>query len=278
MQEKLHKVLARAGHGSRRQLERWIAEGRISVNGCVAQLGDRIDAGHPTHLTLDQRPLLLSPQPELACRVLCYYKPEGEICTRQDPQNRPTIFSRLPRLATGRWITIGRLDLNSSGLLLLTNDGELANRLMHPRYQVQREYAVRVFGAVSQEQLQRLRHGVRLEDGIAKFDSLIPQGGQGSNQWFKVILREGRTREIRRMWQSQGVQVSRLIRIRYADVALPKQLSRGCWSELTAAELTRLRQQVGLLSVQDEPTLANPKPHSRKSKHHQRAGRRPRGH
>ncbi|WP_253306799.1 23S rRNA pseudouridine(2605) synthase RluB [unidentified bacterial endosymbiont] len=278
MQEKLHKVLARAGHGSRRQLERWIAEGRISINGCVAKTGERIDARQPPLLTLDQRPLILSHQPLTPCRVLCYYKPEGELCTRQDPQDRPTIFSRLPRLSTGRWITIGRLDLNSSGLLLLTNDGELANRLMHPRYQVQREYAVRVFGTVTAEQLQRLRQGVRLEDGIARFDTLIPQGGQGSNQWFKVILREGRTREIRRLWQSQGVQVSRLIRIRYADVDLPKQLSRGCCQELPAVELDRLRRQVGLLPVQEEPTISHLVTHSKKTKIHQRSRRRPRGH
>jgi 23S rRNA pseudouridine2605 synthase len=277
MQEKLHKVLARAGYGSRRQLERWIAEGRISLNGCIAHTGERIDATHPSLLTLDQRPLLLSHQSLTTCRVLCYYKPEGELCTRQDPQDRPTIFSRLPRLSTGRWITIGRLDLNSSGLLLLTDDGELANRLMHPRYQVQREYMVRVFGTVIPEQLQRLRQGVHLEDGLARFDTLVPQGGQGSNQWFKVILREGRTREIRRLWQSQGLQVSRLIRIRYADIDLPKELSRGRWSELTAAERDRLRQQVGLLTVPVEATAAKPLAHSKKVIY-QRSRRSPRNH
>ncbi|MEW9810069.1 MAG: 23S rRNA pseudouridine(2605) synthase RluB [Candidatus Symbiodolus clandestinus] len=244
-QEKLHKVLARAGYGSRRQLEQWIAEGRIQVDDQTAQIGQRIDCQQPPRIVLDRRPLSLAAMLEENCRVLAYYKPEGEICSHHDPQQRPTLFSRLPRLSKGRWISIGRLDLNSSGLVLLTNDGELANRLMHPRYQIQRQYAVRVFGQVTTEQLQRLRQGVQLADGLACFESIRDQGGEGRNHWFTVTLREGRNREVRRLWQSQGITVSRLLRIGYASVKLPKSLSRGRWYELSSMEINRLRQQVG---------------------------------
>lgn len=248
MSEKLQKVLARSGAGSRREMETYIANNRVSVNGKVATLGDRVD-GTET-IRLDGHIVEVRPQSEEICRVLMYNKPEGEMCTRKDPEGRPTVFDRLPQLKNSRWIGIGRLDVNTSGLLLFTNDGELANRLMHPRYEIEREYSVRVFGEVTTENLHNLTQGVELEDGVAKFDKIKvdnkASNDESKNSWFNVSLREGRNREVRRLWASQDVTVSRLIRVRYADVNLDRRLIQGGWKELPLDELNKLRKKVGL--------------------------------
>jgi 23S rRNA pseudouridine2605 synthase len=241
--DKLQKILARVGVGSRRQIEGWIAEGRITVDGQPATIGMRVTP--EARITVDGRPIPLTeftPKP----RVLIYHKPEGEVCTREDPQGRKTIFENLPTLRHGRWISIGRLDYNTSGLLLLTTDGELAHRLMHPSHEIEREYAVRILGEVTQEMFKQLREGVQLEDGPAKFDDLIDAGGTGANHWYHVILREGRNREVRRIWDAVGAKVSRLIRVRYGNVGLPRLLRPGKSRELEAEEAAPLYESVGL--------------------------------
>lgn len=244
MSEKLQKVLARAGVGSRREMETVISEGRVSVNGKVATLGDRVEAKDV--IRVDGHQISVPTLNDVICRVLAYHKPEGEVCTRHDPEGRPTVFDRLPRIKDSRWVAVGRLDVNTSGLLLFTTDGELANRLMHPSHEVEREYAVRVFGEVTEGMLQKLRHGVQLEDGPAKFDKITAGGGEGLNQWFNVTLCEGRNREVRRLWESLEVQVSRLMRIRYGDIKLDKTLPRGGWAELELPQVNYLRKMVGL--------------------------------
>ncbi|MBO2687582.1 23S rRNA pseudouridine(2605) synthase RluB [Shewanella algae] len=244
MSEKLQKVLARAGHGSRREMEAWIAAGRVSIDGEIAKLGDRIEAD--AKVRIDGRAVSLKSADDVICRVLAYHKPEGEICSRKDPEGRPTVFDRLPRTRDSRWVAVGRLDINTSGLLLFTSDGELANRLMHPSNEVEREYAVRTFGEVPEAALQRLRSGVMLEDGPAQFDHIKAAGGEGINQWWHVTLREGRNREVRRLWESQEVQVSRLIRVRYGMIELPKSLPRGGWIELPLEQVNYLRQLAGM--------------------------------
>lgn len=244
MSEKLQKVLARAGHGSRREMEAWIAAGRVSIDGVIANLGDRIEAD--AKVRIDGRAVSLKSADDVICRVLAYHKPEGEICSRKDPEGRPTVFDRLPKVRDSRWVAVGRLDINTSGLLLFTSDGELANRLMHPSNEVEREYAVRTFGEVPEAAVQRLRTGVMLEDGMAQFDAIKAAGGEGMNQWWHVCLREGRNREVRRLWESQEVQVSRLIRVRYGMVELPKSLPRGGWVELPIEQVNYLRQLAGL--------------------------------
>ena len=244
--EKLQKILARAGQGSRRELEEIIAAGRVSVDGKIATLGDRVQVSSSTKIRIDGHLInLISTQKEI-CRVLMYYKPEGELCTRSDPEGRATVFDRLPRLTGSRWIAVGRLDINTSGLLLFTTDGELANRLMHPSREVEREYSVRVFGNIDDAMLQRLRKGVQLEDGPANFKQIKVLGGTGLNQWFDVTLTEGRNREVRRLWESQGVEVSRLIRIRYGNIKLDKGLPRGGWEEMGLEQVNYLRELVGL--------------------------------
>ncbi|AZI14065.1 23S rRNA pseudouridine(2605) synthase RluB [Avibacterium paragallinarum] len=244
--EKLQKVLARAGKGSRREIEAMIAANRVSVNGKMATLGDRVVVNANLKIRIDGHIVNLQQAQKEICRVLMYYKPEGELCTRHDPEGRATVFDRLPRLTGSRWIAVGRLDINTSGLLLFTTDGELANRLMHPSREVEREYSVRVFGQVDETMLARLRKGVQLEDGPASFKSIKPMGGQGINQWFDVTLMEGRNREVRRLWESQGIQVSRLIRIRYGNIKLMKTLPRGGWEEMDLANVNYLRELVGL--------------------------------
>lgn len=250
MDEKLQKVLARAGLGSRRELETWIQAGRVSVNGAVAQLGDRVRLD--ARITVDGRPIAsqrLSPRR----RILIYHKPVGEVCSRHDPEGRETIFAALPRLRDGRWISVGRLDLNTSGLLLITNDGELANVLMHPSHEVEREYAVRVRGEATQETLAALSEGIELEDGPARFDSIRDGGGQGSNHWYHVSLREGRNREVRRLWEARSVEVSRLIRVRYGSVVLPRALRAGHWEELGPEDTEALLRSVGIVPQKEEP-------------------------
>ena len=244
MTEKLQKVLARAGKGSRREIEALISQGRVSVDGKVATLGDRVTGRE--QIRLDGHAVDTQPEADVICRVLAYHKPEGEVSTRKDPEGRPTVFDRLPKLQGARWVSVGRLDVNTSGLLLFTTDGELANRLMHPRHEIDREYAVRVFGEVTEAMLQRLRKGVMLEDGMGKFDTIKYQGGEGMNHWFHVTLKEGRNREVRRLWESQEMQVSRLIRVRYGKIELPRTIPRGGWSELGLEQVNYLRTEVEL--------------------------------
>ncbi|WP_148253477.1 23S rRNA pseudouridine(2605) synthase RluB [Aidingimonas lacisalsi] len=242
--EKLQKVLARAGMGSRREMESVIQEGRVKVNGQVATLGDRIDVRDK--VLFDDRPVVLRGVDETPRRVIMYNKPEGELCTRKDPEGRHTVFERLPRLKGERWIAIGRLDINTSGLLLFTTDGELANRLMHPSTEIEREYAVRVMGEVSQAQVKTMVEGVMLDDGPARFTDVQEFGGEGINTWFHVVLMEGRNREVRRLWESQGLTVSRLKRVRYGNIFLDKRARAGEWTELTQEEVDDLSQLAGL--------------------------------
>jgi len=237
-------LLANAGFGSRREIETWLAAGRISVNGRVATPGDL--AGEGDHLSLDGRVLHLDASMMPDRRVIIYHKPVGEMTTRKDPKGRPTIFDKLPKLEKGRWVSVGRLDFNTSGLMILTTDGQLAAQLMHPSRQLLREYAVRVRGEVAPERLQKLRDGVELEDGPARFEEVWDAGGQGQNHWYHVILREGRYREVRRMWEAVEVTVSRLTRVRYGPLSLPADLPRGHWRELGKGPVRGLMDAAGL--------------------------------
>lgn len=243
--EKIQKVLARAGHGSRREIEALIKENRISVDGVVTKLGDRIDAT-TAKVRIDGHYAKISTTNDQICRVLMYNKPEGELSTRHDPEGRRTVFDRLPHLESSRWISIGRLDANTAGLLLFTTDGELANRLMHPKSEIQREYLVRVFGEVTEDMVHNLVNGVELEDGMARFEDVVYAGGEGMNHTFYVMITEGRNREVRRLWASQGVTVSRLKRVRYGNLFLGTDLPKGGWKELELKELNRLRETVDL--------------------------------
>lgn len=242
--ERIQKVLASAGVASRREVDRWLQEGRLTVNGKAASPGDRLRGGE--NIALDGKALPLPTDSVPAPRVLLYYKPEGELCTRSDPDGRPTVFDRLPPADKGRWITVGRLDVNTSGLLLLTTDGELANRLMHPSWQVAREYAVRVLGEVPASAIQRLLEGVELEDGPARFVSLVEAGGSGANHWYHVVIGEGRKREVRRLWEAVGVRVSRLIRVRFGPLVLPPDMRTGDYRELRRNEFAALYRAVKL--------------------------------
>lgn len=246
--EKLQKVLARLGLASRRDIESWIAAGRVKVNGSIAALGQRVDL-HDA-IAVDGRLLKREEAAETVRRVLIYNKPDGEICTRDDPEGRPTVFDRLPRPKEGRWINIGRLDINTTGLLLFTTDGELANRLMHPSYEMDREYAVRVRGEVDEEMIERLKTGVMLEDGPARFtDIQEAPGGEGFNHWYHCVVMEGRNREVRRLWESQGLVVSRLKRVRFGPVFMTSDLPMGRWREMSQGEVDILSDEVGLKPV-----------------------------
>lgn len=262
MSEKLQKVLARLGLGSRRELDAMIAQGRIEVNGVTARVGDRVEDN--VTVRIDGRVVATPGTHKPGCRVLMYHKPEGELTTIKDPENRPTVFDHLPRPDSGRWIYVGRLDLNTSGLLLFTTDGELANALMHPKGGIERIYAVRVYGEVTPEQLSGLTRGVNLEDGPAKFDQVSFAGGEGRNQWYHVTLKEGRNREVRRLWESVGVQVSRLIRIKYANLELDPKLKAGEYRELTAGEINSLRSLAGLPALKDYEVARTPLQDSRR--------------
>ncbi|KTD36228.1 pseudouridine synthase [Legionella nautarum] len=235
--ERLQKILSQAGLGSRREMERWIEQGLVLVNGKVAQIGD--SAGANDKISVQGRLIANPLKIQAKTRVLIYHKPVGEISSRQDPKHSRTVFDKLPPLKQGRWVQVGRLDINTSGLLIFTNDGELANRLMHPKFGLEREYAVRVHGQVSPEAITAMLKGVELEDGRAQFKRIDFKGGEGTNVWYHVTLTEGRNREVRRLWQSQGVEVSRLIRIRYGQLSMPRFLSRGNWKELSAEEVER---------------------------------------
>ncbi len=234
---KLHKVLAQAGMGSRLEMEQLIMEGRISVNNEPAHIGQRIQFGD--NIKVNGKPIRFRIDPPPA-RVIAYHKPVGEVVTHDDPQNRPTVFRRLPKLHQGKWQSVGRLDLNTEGLLLFTSSGELANNLMHPRFGLEREYAVRVLGSLSKDEKQSLLTGVKLDDGMAQFGSIEDGGGEGSNCWYRVTISEGRNREVRRMLEAVGHAVSRLIRIRYGAMVLPRGLKRGAWMELDDADIQAL--------------------------------------
>lgn len=267
MKERLQKIIARAGYGSRREVEKWIELGRIKINGSVASLGDQIDPAENDKITLDNKPLRkLNIAPRL--RVIAYNKPLGEVCTRHDPDARPTIFDALPKLSRGRWIAIGRLDINTSGLLLFTTDGELANRLMHPSTEVEREYAVRVRGEASPEVFKQLQTGIELEDGLAHFDQILDSGGQGSNHWYHVILREGRNREVRRLWEAAGFTVSRLIRIRYGSIELKRYLRLGKWKDLEEKDIKQLQTLAGLIPAQKQKPESRTEARSKTGKAH----------
>ena len=235
--QRLHKVLAAAGIGSRREIEEWIVAGRISVNGEPADVGQKVGPGDRVRINGKLMPLRFAPR---IPRVVLYHKPEGEIVSRDDPEGRPTVFDHLPVLRKGRWIAVGRLDFNTSGLLLFVNDGDLANKLMHPRYELDREYAVRILGELDEAQRNALLQGIELEDGPAKFNTLLDAGGEGANHWYRVTLSEGRNREVRRMFEALGLTVSRLMRVRYGPVLLPSRLKRGMWEDMSVEDVCAL--------------------------------------
>lgn len=269
MSEKLQKVLARSGHGSRRELETKIAAGRVSVDGRIATLGERIETS--ATVRIDGHEVAIKPPEDVVCRVIMYHKPEGELCTRRDPEGRPTVYDGLPRMQGSRWVAVGRLDVNTSGLLLFTTDGELANRLMHPGHEIEREYAVRVFGEVDDAMIKRLLKGVQLEDGPASFKSIQRGGGEGMNQWYHVVLTEGRNREVRRLWESQGMQVSRLMRVRYGNIKLEQGLPQSGWGELKLTEINYLRELVGL--APEARSFVDPRQNETRQKRYSRARR-----
>ncbi|NQZ29653.1 MAG: pseudouridine synthase [Oceanospirillaceae bacterium] len=242
--EKLQKVLARSGYGSRREMERWIGEGRFSINGEKATLGDRVTRRDAVQL--DGRAIELVSEMDSPRRVMIYNKPVGEVSTRQDPEGRPTVYDHLPPLKNGRWIAIGRLDINTSGLLIFTTDGELANKMMHPSANIDREYAVRVLGNIDDDMIARLKEGVLLEDGMAKFTDVQFFDGDGANKWYHCVVMEGRNREVRRLWESQGIKVSRLKRVRYGSVFMPSDVKIGTWKELENKEVKAIAKKLEL--------------------------------
>ena len=247
MTEKLQKVLARVGFGSRREIETWIAKGRIKVNGKVAVVGDRV--GDDDKVVVDGKKLAPQKSIREERRVILYNKPEDEVSTRDDPEGRRTVFDSLPPLKHGRWVSVGRLDLNTSGLMLFTTDGELANKLMHPSSQIEREYAVRVLGDVTPEMVEQMHKGVIIEDNLCRFTDIQHYGGEGVNQWYHVVLMEGRNREVRKLWESQGVKVSRLKRVRFGPLFIPSSVSRGRYNELGKTEIEKLLK---LVNKEDE--------------------------
>jgi len=242
MAERIQKILARAGYGSRREIERWVNAGDITVNGVIATTGQAVDENDK--ITLRGKVIKLASKLKAKPQVLLYHKKIGEICSRNDPEGRPTVFDNLPKLGSGRWIQVGRLDINTDGLLLFTTDGELANRLMHPSYEIEREYASRILGKVTDEMIDRLTKGVELEDGIAKFTRIKFEGGEGANSWYHVVLNEGKNREVRRLWESQDVVVSRLRRIRYGDIVLHRSLRAGEYEDLAVRGMRNLYAMV----------------------------------
>lgn len=259
--ERLQKLMAAAGLGSRRALEKQIADGKIEVNGQTATLGLSVRQGDS--ISFDGKTWRVDSRP-VRHRTLIYNKPEGEVTTRSDPQGRKTVFDRLPRVRGGRWVAIGRLDINTTGLLLLTTDGELANAMMHPSNSVDREYACRIRGEASEETLNKLKEGVELDDGPASFSDIQPAGGTGENHWYHVTIMEGRNREVRRLWASQGLMVSRLKRVRYGAAFLPKRLRVGQWSEIESADHRVLREDVGLAATAEGLSLRQTGGHSQK--------------
>ncbi|OOZ36483.1 23S rRNA pseudouridine(2605) synthase RluB [Solemya velesiana gill symbiont] len=259
--ERLQKVLANAGFGSRREVERWIEAGEVVVNGEVATLGDRVTPDD--RITVRGKKVGSWRLKEQEHRVLIYNKPEGELVTRSDPEGRPTVFRRLPKPKSGRWIAVGRLDINTSGLLLFTTDGELANKLMHPSQRIEREYAVRVLGDVIEEKLKQLVNGVELEDGPARFEDIVESGGEGSNRWFHVVIVEGRNREVRRLWEAVDLKVSRLKRVRFGSVILDSSVAAGKWRDLEKKELEGLLDDAGVPAGKTGRSYASPKSRSK---------------
>ena len=257
LSDRLQKVMAAAGLGSRRALEKHIAEGKVTVDGRLAVLGQSVTEG--SVIGFEERSWRVSDKPAKH-RTLIYNKPEGEVTSRSDPEGRPTVFDRLPNIRGARWVAIGRLDINTTGLLILTTDGELAHAMMHPSSRVDREYACRIRGRASAEQLERLRQGVQLDDGPASFSDIQEAGGSGENQWYHVTIMEGHNREVRRLWESQGLAVSRLKRVRYGAAFLPRRLRMGQWSEITPREHEILREDVGLPSIAHNLALQEIRP------------------
>src|SRR5512139_2363129 len=266
--EKIQKVLAQAGVGSRRAMEEWIAAGRVTVNGEPATLGMRVVEGDV--LRADKRTVVVKAQEEQGLpRVLLYHKQEGEIVSRDDPEKRSNVFEKLPKLRGQKWTAIGRLDFNTSGLLIFTTSGELANRLMHPRFEVEREYAVRVQGEMTPEQMRQMtKEGIELEDGLVKFDKLADEGGEGFNHWYRLVLHEGRNRVVRRTFEALGLPVSRLMRVRFGIINLPPRIKRGMMAELGEGEVNMILDWVGLnvpapAPAEPAPRAASPKPAAR---------------
>ena len=240
--ERVQKVLAQAGVGSRRAIEELIRQGRVTVNGKPAVLGTK--AGPRDRISVDKRTVQLSPPPSLL-RILIYHKPEGEIVSRADPEGRSSVFDKLPAIRSAKWIAVGRLDYNTSGLLIFTSSGELAYRLMHPKFEVEREYAVRILGRLKPEQMRQLGKGVQLEDGLAKVESIEDQGGEGANHWYRIVLKEGRNRIVHRIFEALGFTVSRLMRVRFGMISLPPRLKKGQCLELGENEITKIMAQAG---------------------------------
>lgn len=267
-EERAQKALSRMGFGSRREIERWIEHGYVKINGEVIKLGTKVKEGDRAEFN-GKRIVIRAPKAEV--RVLIYNKPTGEICSRKDEEGRKTVFKGLPKLTNSRWVSIGRLDINTSGLLLFTNNGELANRMMHPSHEIEREYAVRVRGEVSQDKIKQLKKGVELEDGPAHFDDIVDVGGEGSNHWYHVVLREGRNREVRRLWEAVDVTVSRLMRVRYGPVSLSKSIRQGKSMDLEQSEVKQMMEAVGL--TLDEKGIREEQDRKRKTKHFKARGR-----
>ncbi len=254
MSERIQKILSRAGYGSRREIERWVDAGEITVNGVIATSGQAVS--ETDKVVLRGQVLKLASKLKAKPQVILYHKKVGEICSRNDPEGRPTVFDSLPKLSSGRWIQVGRLDINTDGLMLFTTDGELANRLMHPSYEVEREYASRILGDVSEEMLTNLKQGVMLEDGKAKFNSIHFAGGEGANKWYNVTLNEGRNREVRRLWESQELVVSRLRRIRYGHIELKRSLRAGSFEDLDVRGMRKLYEKVKM-EFEEENFVSN---------------------
>lgn len=269
--EKLQKVLARAGLGSRREMEKAIEAGQVQVNGQVARLGDRVSL--QDKVVFNGRRVHMKEPESQRRRVLLYNKPEGEICSRSDPEGRRTVYDRLPKIKDERWISVGRLDFNTSGLLLFTNDGALANKLMHPSSVIDREYLVRIQGEVDDDMKQRLREGVLLEDGKARFTDIVDGAGEGRNRWFYCVVMEGRNREVRRLWESQGVKVSRLKRVRYGNIFIPSHVRVGQWLELSDKEVNDLCLTAGIDKVKNSPLTHAEKEQRQRHQRKLRAGK-----
>lgn len=270
--QKLQKVLAQAGLGSRRAMEEMIKAGKVKVNGEIATLGMRV--GTEDLIQVGRRQIKFKVTTRLP-RVILYHKPEGEIVSRDDPAGRRSVFEKLPVIRSAKWLAIGRLDFNTGGLLIFTTSGELANRLMHPRFEVEREYAVRLFGALSQLQIAELKRGVRLSDGDAKFEDLKEQGGEGRNRWYRLMLKEGRNRVVRRMFEALGIQVSRLMRVRFGIVELPPRLKRGAWIELKEPEIKQLLDWVGAVPEDEEDVSPPPAPRAQEGRRNRHRPRSP---
>ncbi|OUR85252.1 23S rRNA pseudouridylate synthase B [Marinomonas sp. 42_23_T18] len=274
MDEKLQKVLARAGQGSRREMETRIRDGRVLVNDEVATLGDRVQVTDVIKLDGYE---VKTTEAGANRRVIIYNKPEGEVCTRKDPEGRPTVFDKLPKLKGERWIAVGRLDINTSGLLLFTTDGELANKLMHPSTEIDREYLVRVMGEINEDHIETLKKGVLLDDGMAKFTDVVDGGGEGINRWFYVCVMEGRNREVRRLWESQGVKVNRLKRVRFGPVFLPSKAKVGRNVEMDESEVNSLCDLVGIAHGASKPKTLQQKSEAKRQGGKSMSARKPKG-